>query len=153
MRTKISIKAVVSPVIIYGCERWPIKKAKVKSQVVFNSLRPYGLYPTRFLSPWDSPGKEYWSRLPFPSPGDLPNPGIKHGSPALQADSLPAEAQAKPKNIGVGSISLLKQICPTQEWNQALLYCRQILYQLSYEGSLNHGKVLQKNWLGAAHEK
>ena len=36
--TKISIKAVVSPVIIYGCERWPIKKAKVKSQVVFNSL-------------------------------------------------------------------------------------------------------------------
>ena len=31
----------------------------------------------------------YWSGLPFPSLGDLPNPGIKHGSPALQADSLP----------------------------------------------------------------
>jgi len=31
----------------------------------------------------------YWSGLPFPSPGDLPNPGIKLGSPALQADSLP----------------------------------------------------------------
>ena len=97
LRTKISIKAVVSPVIIYGCERWPIKKAKVKSQVVFNSLRPYGLYPTRFLSPWDSPGKEYWSRLPFPSPGDLPNPGIKHGSPALQANALPSEPPRKPK--------------------------------------------------------
>ena len=35
--------------------------------------------------------QEYWSGLPFPSPGDLPNPGIKPGSPALQADSLPTE--------------------------------------------------------------
>ena len=37
----------------------------------------------------------YWSRLPFPSPGDLPNPGIKRRSPALQADSLPTEPQGK----------------------------------------------------------
>ena len=35
------------------------------------------------------PRKEYWSGWPFPSPGDLPNPGIKPTSPALQADSLP----------------------------------------------------------------
>ena len=35
--------------------------------------------------------QEYWSGLPLPSPGDLSNPGIKLGSPALQADSLPAE--------------------------------------------------------------
>ena len=34
---------------------------------------------------------EYWSELPFPSPGDLPNPGVKPRSPALQADSLPNE--------------------------------------------------------------
>ena len=34
--------------------------------------------------------QEYWSGLPFPSPGDLPNPGIEPGSPALQADSLPS---------------------------------------------------------------
>ena len=40
--------------------------------------------------------QEYWSRLPFPSPGDLPNPGIEPGSPALQADSLPTELQGKP---------------------------------------------------------
>ena len=45
---------------------------------------------------------EYWSGYPFPSPGDLPNPGIKPRSPALQADSLPAEPQGKPKNTGVG---------------------------------------------------
>ena len=35
--------------------------------------------------------QEYWSGLPFPSPGDLPNPGIKPRSPALQADSFPTE--------------------------------------------------------------
>jgi len=35
--------------------------------------------------------QEYWSGLPFPSPGDLPNPGIEPGSPVLQADSLPIE--------------------------------------------------------------
>ena len=38
---------------------------------------------------------EYWSGLPFPSPGDLPNPGIKPGSPVLQADSLPTELSGK----------------------------------------------------------
>ena len=37
--------------------------------------------------------QEYWSGLPFPSPGDLPNPGIEPGSPALQADALPSEPQ------------------------------------------------------------
>ena len=35
--------------------------------------------------------QEYWSGFPFPSPGDLPNPGIEPGSPALQADTLPSE--------------------------------------------------------------
>ena len=35
--------------------------------------------------------QEYWSGLPFPSPGDLPNPGIEPGSPVLQADALPSE--------------------------------------------------------------
>ena len=39
--------------------------------------------------------QEYWSGLPFPSAGDLPNPGIEPGSPALQADALPSEPQEK----------------------------------------------------------
>ena len=39
--------------------------------------------------------QEYWSGLPFPSPGNLPDPGIKPGSPALQADSLPFEPSGK----------------------------------------------------------
>ena len=41
--------------------------------------------------------QEYWSELPFPSPGGLPDPGIKSGSPALQADSLPMELSEKLK--------------------------------------------------------
>ena len=43
---------------------------------------------------------EYWSGQPFPSPGDLPSPGIKPRSPTLQANSLPAESQGKPENTG-----------------------------------------------------
>ena len=39
---------------------------------------------------------EYWSGWSFPSPGDLPNPGIKPESPALQADSIPAKLPGKP---------------------------------------------------------
>ena len=39
--------------------------------------------------------QEYWSGLPLPSPGDLPNPGIKPGSPALQADALPSDPPGK----------------------------------------------------------
>ena len=39
--------------------------------------------------------QEYWSELPFPSPGDLPNPGIKPGSPMLQADALRSEPPGK----------------------------------------------------------
>ena len=41
--------------------------------------------------------QEYWSGLPCPSPRDLPDPGIKPGSPTLQADSLPSEPPGKPK--------------------------------------------------------
>ena len=41
--------------------------------------------------------QESWSELPLPSPGDLPDPGIKPGSPALQADSLSSEPPGKPK--------------------------------------------------------
>ena len=63
---------------------------------------------------------------------DLPNPGIEPGSPALQADSLQAEPQRKPKNTEVGSLSLLQWIFLTQELNRGLLHCRWILYQLSY---------------------
>ena len=40
--------------------------------------------------------QEYWNGLPFPSPGDLPNPGMEPASPALQADALPSEPPGDP---------------------------------------------------------
>ena len=61
-----------------------------------NSLRPHGRY-----SPWNSPGQNT-GVVAFHSPGDLPNPGIKPRSLALQVDSLPAEPQGKPlQNAGL----------------------------------------------------
>ena len=53
-----------------------------------------------FVTPWTTLSKqfsrqEYWRGQPFASPGDLPNPRIKHGSPTLQADSLPSEPPGK----------------------------------------------------------
>ena len=64
--------------------------------IMSNSLRPYELQPARPLCPWGFSRQEYWSGLPCPSPEDLPVPGIEPGSPALQADSLPAEPPGKP---------------------------------------------------------
>ena len=50
-------------------------------------------------------------------------------------NSLSTELQGKLKNTGVGSLSLVQRIFPTQEWNRGLPHCRQILYQLSHQGS------------------
>ena len=52
----------------------------------------------------------------------------------LQAHSLPSEPLGKPKNTGVGSLSLVQGIFLTQESNWDFLHCRRILYQLSYQG-------------------
>ena len=103
---------------------------------------PHGLWPARLLCPWRFSRQKYWSGLPCPPPGDLPNPGIKPRSPALKVNSLPSEPPGRPKNTGVGSLSLLQGIFPIQESNWGLLHCRQILYQLSYQGSPHIGLLL-----------
>ena len=107
-----------------------------------------------FVTPWamqstELSRPEYWNGQPFPSPGDLPNPGIKPRSPALQADSLPAEPPWKSKNTGVGSLSLLQRIFQTQELNRGLLRCRWIPYPTDYRPSVSsvHG-ILQERILG-----
>ena len=53
------------------------------------------------------PRQEYWNGLPFPSPGDLLDPGIEAGSSALQAGSLPSEPPGKPVYIWVLIFPLL----------------------------------------------
>ena len=92
--------------------------------VVSDSLQVHGI-----LQP------EHWSGQPSPSPGDLPNPGIEPRSPTLQVDSLPAEPPGKPENTGVGSLSLLQRIFPTQRSNQGLLNCSRILYRAIREAA------------------
>ena len=71
-------------------------KVKVKS------LSRVRLFATPWTVAYQAPPsmgfswQQYWSGLPFPSPGDLPDPGIKPGSPAFQADALTAEPRGKP---------------------------------------------------------
>ena len=107
------------------------------ASVVSNSLQPHGLQPARLLCPWGFSRQEYWSGLPCPPPGDLSNPGMEPRFPSMQVDSLPSDPPGKPMSTGVGSLSLLQGILWTQELNRSLLHCRQILYQLSYQGSLS----------------
>ena len=77
------INGAVTPNIIKG------------SEVNWKSLSCVWLFVTIQSMGFSRP--EYWSGYPFPSPGDLPDPGMKPGSPPLQADSSPAEPQGKPK--------------------------------------------------------
>ena len=86
--------------------------------VVSDSLQPHGI-----CSPWNSPGQNTVMGSHFPSPGDLPNPGIKPRSLTLQADSFTAEPSGKPKNTGVGSLSLLQRIFPTH-----LIFLKELIY-------------------------
>ena len=73
---------------VYFSSRFPYRR---KKEIVPSSLRPHGLQSVEFSRPG------YWSGSPFPSPGDLPNPGIEPRSLTLQADSLPAEPQGRQK--------------------------------------------------------
>ena len=94
--------------------------------VVSNNFLPHSLYSQR-----NSPGQNTGVSSLTPL-GDLLNPGIEPRSPALQADSLPAEPPGKPKDSRVGSLSLLQEIFPTQELSWSLLHFRWILHQLRY---------------------
>ena len=66
---------------------------------------------------------------------------------ALQEGSLTSVPPGKPKNTGVGKLSFLQGIFPTQQLEWGLLHCRRILYQLSYQGSLKKPKRYYKNSL------
>ena len=123
-----------------------------------------------FVTPWtvacqaplsmEFSRQEYWGVLPFPSPGNLPEPVIKHGSPALQADSLPAELPGKsdpkldfPPSLGVLELLVCKSQtrrkcpasptrrcvrlwqCPSDPWNYTSCSPKDEAY-ISCEGDL-----------------
>ena len=77
------------------------------SLVIVKSLSRVRLFATPWTVAHQAPPsmefsrQEYWSGLPFPSPGDLPDPEIEPGSPALQADALTSEPPGKPHLINL----------------------------------------------------
>ena len=75
-----------------------------------------------------------WVAVPFSRGSSQPRDRTQVSR--IAGYSLLSEPPGKPKTTGVGILSLLQGIVPSQESNQGLLHCRWILYQLSYQGSL-----------------
>ena len=106
----------LSPVILQ------LESDSVSCSVVSDSLQP----PPRSVA-HQAPlsmgffRQEYWSRQPFPSPEDLLNLGTEPRSPTLQADSLPADTQGKPKNIGLVAYPFSSR--SSQSRNQTRVSC------------------------------
>ena len=103
---------------------------------VAQSLSPVGFFATPWTVAHQAPlslgslQPGILEQVAMPSSRGSPQPSDRN-----QADSLPSEPPGKPKNTGVGSLSLLQTVFPTLESNQGLPQCRQILYQLSYQES------------------
>ena len=134
--------------------------AVLSCSVVSDSLQPHGytvhgILQARILE---------WVAFPF-SKGSSQT-GIEPRSLALQGDSLPAEPPGKPKNTGVGSLSLLHQwILTTQELNQGLLQCNPWMGKIPWRrerlpttvfwpGEFHvHGVAKSRTWLSNFHFK
>ena len=89
-----------------------------ESEVKVKSLSCVRLFVTPWTVAYQAPlsmgfsRQEYWSGLPFPSPGHLPNPGIKPGSPTLEADTLTSEPPGKPKQmLSLGIYNIFVYCC------------------------------------------
>ena len=96
--------------IIYGYVTQRPNTQTGKKKKKMKSLSRVRLFGTPWTVAYQAPlsvgfsRQEYWSGLPFPSPGDLPNPGIEPGSPVLQADALPSEPPGKPQLESLGRL-------------------------------------------------
>ena len=99
----ITGKVLVPFLFVYNVGLSRCLDMKREELVLVSNSRPTLCDPVDCSPPGFSvhgfPSHEYWSGLPFPPPGDLPDPGIKPRSPALQADSLPSEPPGKLNSI------------------------------------------------------
>ena len=86
-------------------------KWKWSLSVFSNSLWPHGLVAYQASPSMGFSRQEHWSGLPFRSPGDLPDPGIKPRSPTLQADALTSEPPGKPHRACAISIHIFEWRC------------------------------------------
>ena len=91
----------------------------VSHSVESNSLRPPWTIALQAPLSMEFSRQEYWTGLPCPSPGDLPNAGTEPGSPALQADSLPSEPPGKPP--GTPDHFAVRLPCPTTVYNTSII--------------------------------
>ena len=132
LKTKVSIvKAMLFPVVAYGCESWSIKKAEHLRIDAFELW-----YWRRLLRvPWITK-RSNQSVLKDPFSRGSSQPRDRTQVSHIAGGFFTSWATRKSKNTGVGSLSLLQLIFPTQELNQGLLHCRWLLYQLSYDGNL-----------------
>ena len=117
----------------------------MKMRLWFHNVKSLWLHVQLFGTPWvgdcQAPPSmgfsrhEYWNGSPFPSPGDLPDPGIEPGSPTLQADSLPSEPPGKLSHFISQShledacdtkitLSVLTDNLPVIIWNPTQVTCR-----------------------------
>ena len=113
--------------------------------------------------------QEYWIGLPFPFPGDRPNPGIKHLSPALQADSLPSESPRKsttkrhstprgPSGIPLGQSQPLTSLSEEKAHQMKYIFLKSplgvrnltlklfIFYRSIFQLLCGIGTILQSSW-------
>ena len=115
-------------------------KESESHSVMLDSLWPHGLY-----SPWNSPGQNIGLGSLFPSPEDLSNTGIEPKSPTLQVDSLPAEPHGKPKNTGVGSLSLSSRSSWSRYWTRVFCIADGFLTNWAMREAHQKKKILIKS--------
>ena len=110
------------------------KHTKRYSTLLVKSLSHIRLFATSWTVAYQAPlsmgfsRQEYWSGLSLPSPGDLPDPGIEPGSPALQTEALPSETPRKPFNIVSYHINVNKnhnEICCDKKRQIIKKYCQE----------------------------
>ena len=97
---KVTSKKIVGKMLVRDSAMWLlcVCVCVFVHSVMSDSLQPHGLEPTRLVS-MEFPRQKYWSWLPFPSPGDLPDPGIESASlvsHALAGEFFTAELPGKP---------------------------------------------------------
>ena len=121
---------------------------------VSDSLWFHGLQPTRLLCPWDFSRQGYWSELPFPSPGDFPDPGVEPGSPALQADSLSSEPPGKPKmRKHIAEASHGSTQVPGGEAEEIKFTLPWVVQRRKHEGLVLWTQSLNTGWGGERRQK
>ena len=91
----------LNPGLLHHRQVYHLSRQSSPNHPIAKSLNRIRLFATPWTVTYEAPlsmgfsRQEYWSGLPFPSPGDLPDPGIELGSPALQADALTSEPPGK----------------------------------------------------------